>query len=977
MKRNLNPLRTVAAAAAVVSMTVGAVSCVDNAYDLDNISKEVTVGGDEVIVPLGKIKQKSLEELIGDDIEGLDFDERYDAYTVSYPGDGSFTVSGISIDPLENLSPKIDPVSFSAPAIPDSFELSALYEEIALDYPEFGEAPVISTIDANLDINTNIPFISGNIPALGTQQLVFNGRTNIKMTFEVAPQIAGIGTLYFGDGSYEYGSPVDITFSLNGMKSVNGGGYIDLNAIFPSNYTLADSEGRKLGNTFSVSRYYVAAGTERVSFRVFLNTADLSSAPVSDGVLEMDEEITYDFKYDFEAVEGYYNNTFKPTFSIYAKPSYNDLEIVTDRFTVDNGSHTAEMTYTFNGIPEGISEIESIAFTDAPLHLSVKGLEWLGDDLLTVELHLPQRFVFDSHPNLDGRTNTITATLKELQKGITLQLKSIDCSDDDIVPGSGQLTIRTAIEASLGEVPAGKRLRLSEVMPQSMPVTIAVAVDSATMTLDPSNTKVKLREHNFDFDFGANNTPKLSHTVMLPKEIVAIESLDIANKQGEDVKAGIRLSLPEGTVFPVDKVTLDFTVNLRQMIQPVAGQKNMETAPNGDHIYHVEKLEWHPNQQKSLEVASILINGIKNLPDVVEADNGRKMLSIEDTFAITGGVTVDDGSEIDLGAHDIKINIDFSVDDIVVTEFRGKVDYYIADSETTEINLGDLSDLGLTINSLAIAPVFDIRLDNSELGIPFKANINITPYDSEGAVIEQNRVVIEDVPIVGGGVSHIVVSAEERREEFEGRGVTFAAADISRLLNGQIPADISLDVTVNSDTDSYHTIDLTQSEYTIKYDFDVDIPLEFGRTLDISYTDTVTGLAEAFADIADAGVKVKHLAIVFDFETSIPLDMVLSAELLDADGNRTDTNIVMGDNCIIHGHDAASSAKTTKSTIVLGLDISNDGDLTTLKDADSLRFSLNLRNSSSSKGALKPDQVLSGRAKVQVNGGITFDIDKL
>lgn len=50
----------------VASTTILGTSCIDDAYDLNNISTEITVGGDVVTLPLANIAEKSLGEIIGD-----------------------------------------------------------------------------------------------------------------------------------------------------------------------------------------------------------------------------------------------------------------------------------------------------------------------------------------------------------------------------------------------------------------------------------------------------------------------------------------------------------------------------------------------------------------------------------------------------------------------------------------------------------------------------------------------------------------------------------------------------------------------------------------------------------------------------------------------------------------------------------------------------------------------------------------------
>ena len=50
-------------------------ACVDDSFNLDDVSTEVTLGSGTTTLPLGYLENKTLEELLGGDIEGLLKDE--------------------------------------------------------------------------------------------------------------------------------------------------------------------------------------------------------------------------------------------------------------------------------------------------------------------------------------------------------------------------------------------------------------------------------------------------------------------------------------------------------------------------------------------------------------------------------------------------------------------------------------------------------------------------------------------------------------------------------------------------------------------------------------------------------------------------------------------------------------------------------------------------------------------------------------
>lgn len=960
----------------VASTTILGTSCIDDAYDLNNISTEITVGGDVVTLPLANIAEKSLGEIIGD--KNTELVDEDGVYKIKYSGDNdTFTVDGITMPTIEGLSPAIDPITFTAPAVPDYFEFSRTETPVMLDYPDIDPKASVAAISISKEIDTGIQMPSGNIPALGQQHLQLSGSESFSASFDIPEEIQSVSKVYFGEDA-SVGSPVSITLALNGLKSIVGDGSVDISVTFPSGYELTDGRGTSLGNTFTVDGYRLTPGSEKTVFTTYLRSIDLTGRARSGAVAEIDDSFEYALDVNFEAVEGYYNASFAPALEISAAPQYNDMQVVTNTIHIENASQTTPVTYTFNGIPESISSIDRIAFDNAPITVSIEGVEWLESDIITTTVRLPEGFALapDADGYLDAASNTITAPLRDLENGLRFMLTSIDCTKCEAELKGGQLTLQTEISASIDDLPAGKEIMLSKILPETTPVTMTAIVDGTRFTIDLADSEVSMREQYFDFNLDESNYPRINKVIDIPDEIATIDRLQLATPDGGQVKATVTASIPDGTIFPVDEVELNFSVNLKQMIVPAAGQSNVYTAENGDRILNIGNLTWRPNDTHSIEIASVVLDAIENLPEIT-GSAGNRTLSIDEMLIVTGGVSTAAGTDVNLEAENARINIDFHIDDAVITEFTGTVDYKVTPDAPVEIDLGNIADYDLQLDNLAIDPIIRVNVANP-IDVPFDATLTLTPYDLDDNVMTDNIVSVEGIRIAGAGTTNLVISTEERRAQFEGdNSITFAAADIDRLLHGSIPARIVIDLEVASDTSESHTIDLTEDKYTITYGYSVEIPLEFGSSLDISYEGSVDGLSGNFSDISDKHISVGEIAILAEFTTTIPLDMVLSASFYDVDGNETEAKAILDGNCIIKGYNPSDGDKGTTSTVEIRIDLGEGGDLSLINDIDALRFKINLRNNSSSLSSLNSTQKIYGQLKVRIKDGITVDLEDI
>ena len=238
---------------------------------------------------------------------------------------------------------------------------------------------------------------------------------------------------------------------------------------------------------------------------------------------------------------------------------------------------------------------------------------------------------------------------------------------------------------------------------------------------------------------------------------------------------------------------------------------------------------------------------------------------------------------------------------------------------------------------------------------------------------------VPTIEIAGTGASNIVISTPKNRAKYEGSGVIFVeVAEISQLLSKGIPAKIAVDMSVKSDKSKLYTIDLLRAAqgYTLEYQYEVAVPFEFDGDVDIVYESTISGLNETFASLAEdvPGLKVGDIGLLAEFGTTIPLNIILSAELVNAEGTTENVDAKLDvNNCKIDGYTPADGEKRV-SKLDLGLNLGESHSLDGLKNADGVKFKFTIYNTAAESASLNKNQFLDGKLKLRVRDGLTIDI---
>lgn len=980
--------------------------CIDREFDLAETSGEMTIGGEELVVPLGEISPIYLKDVIGEN-ETIKSDENGN-YKISFSSSDvsgneweEITIDGISLPTISIPKPNINPVGFTFQQLPAQLNLSGISQEFELDIPSIGKIMKVQPMRLAQPIDIKLPNVpipgvtfgqQGAIPenivsylpaitSSASDEFVFDAELSI------LEQLKKVDWVEFGCKDHPFGAPFEIVVNLNGLNDVIGGGSINLKVEFPQGYYLRDENG----NDYPVATHNIFERNvtlnpkqKSVNFLVYLHRIDYSDHTFTDGVLKIYDHIKYSYDLSLNLCNGNYNLNNAPTFSVESAPEYKDVEVVINHFEIP--ALEKSLSYSFNGLPSTVS-VDKIAFTEnTEMVVRLAGLEWfeVKDNLTNekiapyIEIGMPKCMHFRSHELLK-EDNLLVASTVDLAKGVKLSLAYIDCNAESVEQRDGMLSINEKISTSLHLEVLDNHTVLTSSLTPPTDFKVEVSISEANLFIDADNTEVTW-SGNDPFDFNLQDQiPSLSQTIDIPSMISKIERIGIgkAGSDSEPFAITFAFGTVNGSAFPVDKLEVDVTVNLGKLLRPTDEmlEKNIiQKSSNGDYLL-VVKQDWEPNKEKLSR--TIKFDALENIPAIVDGE-----IALNQSFPVAGSVKIKEGENIDLSLlSDAKIDVDIEIDDIAVRTFTGGVNIAVT-PEKMEVDLGEMGDLGVKINSLSLNPIFHIQLEDNPTGIPFSADIAVNTFDSEGK--KMRTITVPTITIAGTGGSDIILSTPKNAEKFGGiEGLTFISIEnLSDLLADGIPSKMSVDMSVASNSSDIFMIDLSKASngYALKYKYDIELPLEFDGDVDIAYESVISGLNDTFTSLADQtqGLKVGDIGLIAEFGTTIPLDVVVSAELVNAEGTIENLDARLNINkCLIKGHNPKNGEKSV-SKVDLDFDLGESGSLEGLRSADGIRFKFTLYdNGISNSSALANTQYLDGKLKLRVREGLTVDIFEL
>ena len=349
----------------------------------------------------------------------------------------------------------------------------------------------------------------------------------------------------------------------------------------------------------------------------------------------------------------------------------------------------------------------------------------------------------------------------------------------------------------------------------------------------------------------------------LPKEVVSVDMVHL-----KDVYADILLDASELPSTGGAELALDLAVCLPDLFVLEDGLRDESG------LLHIKG---SLDQDGRIVMDPIKINAL----DLSGVDI-RSEEALAETITVDGTVKLTD-AELDLDEwmgkkHSVKFEA--SISNIDIARFTGKVNYAIDPVDESV----DMTSVSKAINTENIQTVLDLThvhlaVDlETNLQVAAKANAEIIPY--RGGVAMESFTVALDVEAAPS------LASPRKTRYWLGEsskccpeGYEFREIPILDLLR-DIPDSLGLKVDAGTDPDAECILE-PDADYILKVDYALDVPLQLGKDFRFEFRDTLANIPPVISTIFRGG----DLVLTGEVESSLPFELDVKANLLDADGN--------------------------------------------------------------------------------------------
>lgn len=349
----------------------------------------------------------------------------------------------------------------------------------------------------------------------------------------------------------------------------------------------------------------------------------------------------------------------------------------------------------------------------------------------------------------------------------------------------------------------------------------------------------------------------------LPEEVVSVDMVHL-----KDVYADILLDASELPSTGGAELALDLAVCLPDLFVLEDGLRDESG------LLHIKG---SLDQDGRIVMDPIKINAL----DLSGVDI-RSEEALAETITVDGTVKLTD-AELDLDEwmgkkHSVKFEA--SISNIDIARFTGKVNYAIDPVDESV----DMTSVSKAINTENIQTVLDLThvhlaVDlETNLQVAAKANAEIIPYRG-GVAMESFKVAldVEAAPSLASPRKTRYWLGESSKCCPE--GYEFREIPILDLLR-DIPDSLGVKVDAGTDPDAECILE-PDADYVLKVDYALDVPLQLGKDFRFEFRDTLSNIPPVISTIFRGG----DLVLTGEVESSLPFELDIKANLLDADGN--------------------------------------------------------------------------------------------
>lgn len=944
-----------------ITCIIVSVSC-DNEYDLDkDMNSNITVGGNNLSIPVGNTEKIVLTDLL--DLEDDDVIQALENgnYSISYKDE--IEIEDLKIDPvtITGITPTIDPFNFEINDI--NIDPITLRPNVVSNSFDLGNTSV-NVNPARVDISkfVNIPgtSVTGDVKI---ESGIITSNSKINFTANLGDNIKSIDRIYLGskDKGVLYNFEIDASSVVSKFTSTTEQRAENVVITFPEGTVIEPANGV---GVISANKYTVAS--QNLTNGKVLLQLYVRSIKASIGV---DQPVSFNISNVY--VKGTASNAISASsISINSDNmlTFYSADVVTKDITTNVDPNTVNTKIEFDKL-EDIAKVISVDFAaGSAINIKITPPAIPAPLVITggsgMDITFPNNIVFESGiPNFDYATNKFHLSPDDAFGDKSLPIKQLkvdkDVIDDKISMDinvllsqanfvMGSKSINTSILSGINDLSYESGIGES-VLTIS---TSSIITKAITADINPVTSKIEIKEDipsevisivSAQLAKSNNSYPFANLSVVFTGLPVRVESINLKN---------FRITFPEIFVFENDPEIEGsvFTSNAKIM-----------RSANGSFIF-----------KKKLYVKEIAF-GLDN--DYIKDIDGVRTIVIDKDIKIDGSISIPGSSISTDELSDILGTPNVSLTDMQLSVVEGKFDPVI-DPVNEVLKFDDLPDFlrGDNVNLDLINPIIKLEVANP-IGLPISADAVITPVNKN--VPDNSRSVTATLDVAEAEV--LGVSTWSRfwlAESDKGvlQGFTYINKDILPLIV-KIPDELSVKMNIKAvNNDKQHKIDLTKS-YKLEVKYDIDIPLTLGEEFKIEYIDTLKNLGKDISDITD---KISQLDLTMAVENSIPLDM--GFDVIPADKNEV---VIKGLTVVVKGRiapgikddsNSTMGTKVAKSTLEVSIKETSKGQLAKL---DQLYLKINADVLSVSVGAsLNKNQYLQLNMKAKVPGGITIDLDE-
>lgn len=469
-----------------------------------------------------------------------------------------------------------------------------------------------------------------------------------------------------------------------------------------------------------------------------------------------------------------------------------------------------------------------------------------------------------------------------------------------------------------------------------------ISLEAAIPTMKAS--KVALDKFEIDLEEGFDFT--IFNAKDLPKELVSVSEASL-----DDVNAQFALSftnLPDlGTPVNVDvKVELPSEIVLDKTDSRVNG--NVLTIAG---VIKNNKLDVLPVKIEAIDLSQFDFTAGNDLTGTIKV-NGN-------VYAENPSVSIKDIS------GDIAVNVSAGIKDIKFSRIAGKVDYAI-EGINESVKLEGLPDFLKDENFvLDFANPYILLKAKTNIGIPVAGDLAVTPVT--GGVESSATAVNCSIELpYSTSAANTVDATYWLAQEKTGcpSDCIFVQANIRDLIR-KIPDELKISLNANT-VKSKECVVEPDADYILDVEYEFVAPLEFGEDLNIEIKDTIQGLPDGLGKVLGSN----SIQLGGEIKNSLPLQLDLKVDLLDADGNI----IPMESQATQTISACATDGSASVSPLDLTIKAAKNADTSRL---NALQLTFKVTSPNLSGIPVKEDSFLQAELKLVLPEGITLDIKDL